>query len=78
MKISTSKSEGEVLSRKRADYPVWVTDELVLQVEGFKYPWPWISGSKWMDRWMDIESRISVMLYIYLMLDKYYMLHRSR
>ena len=37
MKISTSKSEAMVLSRKRVDCPLQVGGESLLQVEEFKY-----------------------------------------
>ena len=37
MKISTSKSEAMVLSRKRVDCPLQVGGESFLQVEEFKY-----------------------------------------
>ncbi len=37
MRISTSKSETMVLSRKRVDCPLRVGEELLLQMEEFKY-----------------------------------------
>ena len=37
MRISTSKSEAMVLSRKRVDCPLQVGGESLLQVEEFKY-----------------------------------------
>ncbi|KAL4006357.1 guanylate cyclase activator 1 [Sarotherodon galilaeus] len=37
MRISTSKSEAMVLTRKRVECPLWVRDEFLPQVEEFKY-----------------------------------------
>ncbi len=37
MRIGTSKSETMVLSWKRVDCPLWVREELLPQVEEFKY-----------------------------------------
>ncbi|KAL7836057.1 hypothetical protein SRHO_G00284040 [Serrasalmus rhombeus] len=37
MRISTSKSEAMVLTRERVESPLWVGDELLPQVEEFKY-----------------------------------------
>ena len=37
MRISTSKSEIMVLSQKRVECPLWVGNEIFLQVEKFKY-----------------------------------------
>ena len=53
MKISTSKSEAMVLSRKRVECSLWVGEEVLPQVEEFKYlrvlftvrvGWRWIGG----------------------------------
>ncbi|TWW60228.1 hypothetical protein D4764_05G0003180 [Takifugu flavidus] len=37
MKISTSKSEAMVLNRKKVECPLWVKEEMMPQVEEFKY-----------------------------------------
>jgi len=56
MRISTSKSENMVLSRKRLECPLWVGNEILPQVEEFKYLGVLFKRERRMER--EIDKRI--------------------
>ncbi|XP_061642121.1 uncharacterized protein LOC133484062 [Phyllopteryx taeniolatus] len=67
MRISTSKSETVVLSRKRVECPLWVGDEILPQVEEFKYLWVLFTSEGGMERESDrpIGAASTVMRTLY-------------
>lgn len=67
MRISTSKSESIVLSGKWVEYLLWVGDEVLPQVEEFKFLRIFSSNKEKMerevDRWMGAMSAMIQALY---------------
>ena len=56
MRISASKSEAMVLTRKKLDWPLQVEVESLSQVEEFNYLWVLFTCEQEIDRWLGAAS----------------------